>query len=151
MEKEVDKVDPQKKVEVGTYRFDHEGNQHQRTVEYRRSEVFLTELIENVCEKMKDFVRARMKSNRKLVVLPLFVSEGKMNPLISEVDLIQDSDLNKSLKFYCEGILEENEESFVKHFSEGGDNLDIKLCSQAAKLCNHSIDQDYQFEANDEL
>uniref|UniRef100_T1HA39 DUF3456 domain-containing protein n=1 Tax=Rhodnius prolixus TaxID=13249 RepID=T1HA39_RHOPR len=120
-------------------------------VEYRRSEVFLTELMENICDKMKDFVRARLKSNGQLVVIPLFSQAGQMNSMISDVDIIQDSDLNKSLQFYCEGILEENEESFVKRFSEGGENLDIKLCTEAAQLCNHTVEQDYEFEANDEL
>lgn len=32
MEKEIEKVDPGKKVDVGTYRLDHKGNQAQRKV-----------------------------------------------------------------------------------------------------------------------
>ena len=32
MEKDIDKVDPKKMVEVGTYRIDHDGNQKQKMV-----------------------------------------------------------------------------------------------------------------------
>uniref|UniRef100_A0A224Y690 Putative conserved secreted protein n=1 Tax=Panstrongylus lignarius TaxID=156445 RepID=A0A224Y690_9HEMI len=31
MEKEIEKVDPLKKIEVGTYRIDHKGDQKQKT------------------------------------------------------------------------------------------------------------------------
>ncbi|KAL1132668.1 hypothetical protein AAG570_010620 [Ranatra chinensis] len=138
-------------VEVGTYRLDHKGDQKQRMVEYRKSEVYLTEMMENICNRMDDYVRARMKSNGQLVVVPLITEKGAMNPIISQLDIIQDSDLNKSLKFYCEGILEEYEEGFVKLLSRDEDNLDIKLCSGVAKLCDQSLDQeDYKFEEEEE-
>uniref|UniRef100_A0A0A9XIC9 Protein canopy 2 n=2 Tax=Lygus hesperus TaxID=30085 RepID=A0A0A9XIC9_LYGHE len=152
MEKEVDKVDPSKKVEVGTYRLDHQGNQAQKKVEYRRSEVFLTELMETVCNKMDDYVRVRSKTTGQLMVIPLIVN-GAMNPVVGEYDIIQDGDLNKSLKFNCENIIEEFEEGIVKHFSEeGAKDLEIRICSEHAKLCpNQSINEDYEFEANDEL
>lgn len=60
--------------------------------------------MENICDKMKDFVRARLKSNGQLVVIPLFSQAGQMNSMISDVDIIQDSDLNKSLQFYVSFI-----------------------------------------------
>ncbi|BES95331.1 TLR4 regulator and MIR-interacting MSAP [Nesidiocoris tenuis] len=151
MEKEIEKVDPGKKVDVGTYRLDHKGNQAQRKVELRRSEVFLTDLMETVCNKMDDYVRVRSKTSGKLMVIPLIIN-GAMNPDLGGYDIIQDGDLNKSLKFYCENLVEEFEDGIIKAFSsESAKDLDIRICSEHAKLCNMNLTEDYEFEANDEL
>lgn len=60
----------------------------------------LSELMDRVCTRMNDFVRAYDKKTRKLILLELMTKEGGMNPMMSEVDIIQDSDLNKSLEYY---------------------------------------------------
>jgi hypothetical protein len=49
---------------------------------------------------MDDYVRATWKSNGTLTLLKLITDEGQMNNAMSDVDLIQDDDLNKSLKYY---------------------------------------------------
>jgi hypothetical protein len=49
---------------------------------------------------MDDYVRATYKTSGELVLLRLIGADGQMNPDLSHVDIIQDSDLNKSLKFY---------------------------------------------------
>lgn len=147
----IQKVDPKKKVDVGSYRLDSKGNQKQRTVPYARSELHLTEVMETVCNNMDDYVRATYKSSGELTLLKLVTESGQMNPDMSRVDIIQDSDLNKSLKFYCEGIVEENEDDILKMFGREEDNIDIKLCTDSAKLCSQSISDDYEFEDKDEL
>lgn len=43
------KVDPKKRADVGGYRMDSEGKSVTRTVQYSRSETYLTELMENIC------------------------------------------------------------------------------------------------------
>lgn len=43
------KVDPKKRADVGGYRMDTEGNSVTRTVQYSKSETYLTELMENIC------------------------------------------------------------------------------------------------------
>lgn len=53
---------------------------------------------------MSDYVRATYKSNGELTILNLISPSGAMNPEMSKVDIIQDDDLNKSLKYYV-GIL----------------------------------------------
>lgn len=151
MEQDIEKIDPKKKVDVGSFRIDHKGDQRHKEVEYRRSEIFLTELMEKICNKMEDHVRARLKSNGRLIIFPLVTESGKMNPIMSDVDVIQDSDLNKSLKFYCEGILEDFDEGFIRSFKEPDQNMDIKICSDVAKLCNQTVHEDYEFEAHEDL
>lgn len=48
---------------------------------------------------MDDYAKARFKKDGKFTILK-FVTEEGMNPLVSEVDFVQDGDLNKSLKHY---------------------------------------------------
>lgn len=50
VEDAVSKVDPKKKAEVGGYRLDSLGNAITRTVPLVKSEMFLTELFENICK-----------------------------------------------------------------------------------------------------
>jgi hypothetical protein len=69
-------------------------------VPYARSEMHLTEVLETVCSKMDDYVRATYKTSGELTLLRLISADGQMNPDLIHVDIIQDSDLNKSLKFY---------------------------------------------------
>jgi len=49
---------------------------------------------------MNDYVRANKKSNNHLTLINLMSPLGAMNPEISQVDIIQDGDLNKSLPHY---------------------------------------------------
>jgi hypothetical protein len=60
----------------------------------------LTEVLETICNKMDDYVRATYKTSGELTLLRLIGADGQMNPDLSHVDIVQDSDLNRSLKFY---------------------------------------------------
>lgn len=100
MSKAVKKIDPSKVVDVGGYRLDSDGNYVHKAVPQSKSELHLMELAEEVCPKMDDYVRATWKSNGKLMLLKFLTDDGKMNSVMSEVDIIQDDDLNKSLKYY---------------------------------------------------
>ena len=67
---------------------------------YARSEMYLTEVLETVCSKMDDYIRATYKTSGELTLLRLIGPDGQMNPDLNCVDIVQDSELNKSLKFY---------------------------------------------------
>lgn len=93
-------MDPKKKVEVGGYTLDEKGNTRVKSIPQLKSEVFLSDMLDSICDKMDDYVRATWKSNGQLTLLRLMDKNGNMNPDMSRVDIIQDGDLNKSLKFY---------------------------------------------------
>lgn len=47
---EINKVDPRKRVEIGGYKLDTQGNAAKKSIQLSKSETYLTELIENICE-----------------------------------------------------------------------------------------------------
>ncbi|RZB89866.1 canopy -like 1, partial [Asbolus verrucosus] len=135
LNKAVNKIDPSKKVDIGGYRLDPDGNYKHKSVSQAKSEIHLSELIEEVCSTMDDYVRATWKSNGTLTLLKLITEDGNMNSAMSEVDIVQDDDLNKSLKYYCEGIMEEEEEHIIKHFQIDSQNIHRKVCVQDSAIC----------------
>lgn len=154
IEGELAKVDPSREIEIGNYRLDAEGNVINKKIPLSQSEVHISDVLDNICDKMSDYVRATYKSNGQLTILNLMTSSGTMNPEMSKVDIIQDGDFNKSLKYYCEGIVEEFEESIISLFIHKEDNIKKQLCTDTAKLCNpmhFSHEDDEDSEQSDEV
>lgn len=135
IQRNVSSVDPSYVVQVANFRLDGNGDQPKRTVPLARSQMYLTEVMDSVCEKMNDYVRATFKENGTLTVMPLLL-DGKMNPLMNEVDVVQDSDLNKSLQYYCEDIVNDIEDDLISIIkSEDDDKVVYSICTKVAKLC----------------
>lgn len=134
--KNISQVDTKRTISIGGFRLDDEGNYSAKSTLYYRSEVYLTELMEGICNKMDDYVRATVKETGKLTVIPLISADGQMNPIMSEVDVVQDSDLNKSLKYYCEDILHEHDDEFIQEFTREEENAVLNICARAAAFCD---------------
>lgn len=149
IEENLGKIDPARQVEVGNYRLDAQGNAIHKKVPLAQSEVYISDLLDSICEKMSDYVRATYKSNGELTILNLMNSSGGMNPELSKVDIVQDGDLNKSLKYYCEGIVEEHEDSMIAMFRSKESNIKKKLCTDLTSLCS-SDDFPYEEEEGEE-
>ncbi|XP_058449277.1 protein seele [Malaya genurostris] len=153
MESAVSKVDPKKKIDVGDYRLDATGDsKKKKTILYAKSEMYLTELMETVCDRMDDYAKARYKKNGRPVVLKMMTDFG-MNPEMSEVDFVQEGDLNKSLKHLCLEIVEDYEENILKMFQQEDEvkDTDVRLCSEAANICHEQpIEDDYEYEGDDD-
>lgn len=54
-------------------------------------------------DKMDDYAKVKYKTTGRLAVMKFMVNGG-MNPDVSNVDFVQDGDLNKSLKHYVSWI-----------------------------------------------
>ncbi|CAG9766390.1 unnamed protein product [Ceutorhynchus assimilis] len=120
------KSDKTKTVKVGGHRLDANGNYDApKSVPLDKSEIYLSELMEKVCNTMDDYVRGLFKSNKTLTLMKM-IEDGKMNPHMDSVEFVQDDDLNKSLKYYCESIIEVHEEDIIE-FYQGDKDLD-KFC-----------------------
>lgn len=148
----IDKVDPKKKVETGTFRLNGDGTQNRVVVPYARSEGHLMEVVENVCKNFEDYAQAKYKASGKPTIIRITTPEGNMNPKMGEVDMVPDDDLNTRLKFYCENIVEDQEDDIMKLFSKTIPNPDIELCGKITGLCKDLSppQEEYNFE-NDEL
>lgn len=155
MEEAISKIDPNKIVEVGGFRIDDKGNLISKTTKYSKSETYLTELMETICSKMDDYVKVIVKKTGKLDLFKM--ASPDVAARMSDVDFVQDGDLNKSLPHYCLEIIEDKEDAFLKSFmSETLENdLDIRICSQMTSYCKDApIQEDYQleeFDSKDEL
>jgi hypothetical protein len=57
---------------------------------------------------------------------------------MSEVDFVQDQDLNKSLKHYCLEVLDEFDEVFLEYFMAPKlvDDVAHQICTERTKLCS---------------
>ncbi|KAL1513979.1 hypothetical protein ABEB36_003310 [Hypothenemus hampei] len=132
----VTNTDKSQTVKIGGHRLDPQGNYDSpKSVSVVKSEIFLSELMEAVCNKMDDYVRGLWKSNKTLTILKMITSDGQMNPHMSEVEFIQDDDLNKSLKYYCEIIVEEFEENIIKYYQNEEKDIETKFCIEESHIC----------------
>lgn len=65
-------------------------------IKYAGSEVHLNEILENVCNHMDDYAQAKNKDSGELILINLAKDVEKL----STHELVQDPDLNRSLKYY---------------------------------------------------
>ncbi|XP_033219421.1 protein seele [Belonocnema kinseyi] len=139
LQHELRKVDPAKKMDVGSFRLDADGNAVFKKVPLASSEIHISETLDKVCAKFDNYIRATHKSSGRLTLLNLFAPAGGMNPDMSKVEIIQDEDLNKSLRFLCELIVEEFEESIISGFQTGSPNVRGQICTEEAKFCDDDV------------
>ncbi|XP_018570423.1 protein seele [Anoplophora glabripennis] len=132
---EISKIDPDSTIDVGGHRLDVDGNYRHKSISQAKSELHLSELIDEVCNKMDNYVRALWKSNGTLTLFSMLSPEGIMNADFDSVDLIQDEDLNKSLKYYCEGIMEEHEEALIKMYQNDSPDIKTRFCFTETGIC----------------
>ncbi|XP_012527843.1 protein seele [Monomorium pharaonis] len=151
LENEVLKSNPDKLVDVSNFRMDAEGNTISRKVPLGRSETHISILLDNICSKLSDYVRATRKSDNQLVIFNLLSPSGGMNPMMSEVDVIQDGDLNKSLEHFCNAIVDEFEEDIVSLYVDGVHNKKNELCTKMTHLCNESYIGEEDDDSDDDV
>ncbi|KAK7026757.1 Protein canopy 2 [Halocaridina rubra] len=134
----VSKVDPRKKINVGSYRIDADGGQKLSSVKYAGSEAHMMEVLESVCDNFKDYAQAQHKETGKIETIKLVV-DGAMNPRFSEYEMIQDPDLNKGLNFHCDAIVEEYEDEIIAHFKTNSDRevelSQFEFCNDVTGIC----------------
>ncbi|XP_077184661.1 protein canopy homolog 2 isoform X1 [Paroedura picta] len=136
LEWEISQVDPKKTIQMGSFRINPDGSQSVVEVPYARSEAHLTELLERVCENMKEYgEKVDPSTHRKNYVRVISHDGTKMD--LSETKF--DGDVTSSLKFACESIAEEYEDELIEFFSHEAENVKDRLCSKRTDLCDHAL------------
>jgi hypothetical protein len=140
------RVDPSKMTDTGSWRLDDQGKNKRHIIPYARSQTHLMEVSETVCkENFEEYAQAKWKKNGKPTIIRLQTHTGNMNPDMGKVDIVPDDDLNKSLKFHCESIIEEAEDDFLEIFSgkedieESLDSFVDEICQTRHKICPSSV------------
>jgi len=129
------KVDPKKVVDSGSHRVGPDGSTGTVKVPYARSQTHLMDLTEKICEGMEDYARATWKKTGSPTLIRMVNHDGNMNPDFGKVDVVKDDDLNSTLKFHCETIVEDHEDDLMEVLSrENPDSVD-DFCVTRAKLC----------------
>lgn len=136
LEWEISQVDPKKTIQIGSFRINPDGSQSVAEVPYARSESHLTELLEKICEKMKEYgEKIDSHTHRKTYVRVLTRDGTKMDLSGTKFN----EEVTKELKFACESIAEEYEDELIEFFSHEADNVKDKLCSKRTDLCDHAL------------
>ncbi|KAK6628180.1 hypothetical protein RUM43_001992 [Polyplax serrata] len=121
-------------MNVGSYRLDEKGNVQTRAIPLIQSDTFLLEAMESACDSMAGYARGYDKETNKLRIVRLKIGD-KLNPEMAEIYPISDADLNESLRYYCEGMVDEYEESFIRLFKQGMAEAARTLCTNETGLC----------------
>ncbi|XP_039267938.1 protein canopy homolog 1-like isoform X2 [Styela clava] len=134
----VNKVDPKKTIDVGTFRLDPNGKQKSSKVSYARSEIHLTELLEDVCSKMNGYAESKSDSGKREYVR----TSSRDGEAIALNNISISGDISKKLKYACESIIEDHEDEFVALFAKGDKNIIEKVCRDLGEYCKDEQTKD---------
>jgi len=134
----ISKVDPRKTIDVGSYRIQSDGKADTKPKKYAGSEIHMMDVLETVCDSMDDYAQVRHKETDELDVIKLVVN-GALNPHFSEYEVVQDPELNKSVKYHCQTLVEEYEDEIIAHFRVNSEQ-DVKkaqkqFCIKENQIC----------------
>lgn len=142
-------TNPAKKVQIGGYRLDPNGNQFYTEIPYARSEIHLQEIMESICETVgSEYTRVTHKETGEESLFRFLTSSGKMNPDFSKYDVLPNNDMERNVKFQCEIVIENSEEHIMTVFKNETESPAQELCWNLAGYCKTPKDED---EGYDEL
>ncbi|KAJ6644177.1 Protein seele [Pseudolycoriella hygida] len=115
---EIEKVDPKKKIQVTAT----------KSVTYTKSESYLAELMEDICEVDETFTTIRQIVFQKTVIRRMIKNHGAVE---------EESVMNENVNHLCLEVLGESEEAFLKEFQKEviSENIKEIICAQSAGYC----------------
>ncbi|XP_042200119.1 protein canopy homolog 2 [Callorhinchus milii] len=136
IEWEILQIDPKKVIQTESFHLNPEGTQAVAETPYARSEVFLIELLERVCEHMVEYGEiADPKTHRNSYIRVRTHNSKNLDLPNTQAD----AELTSSLKHACEKIAEEYEDEFIEFFTRESSNVKDQLCSKRTDLCDHAL------------
>ncbi|XP_054750443.2 protein canopy homolog 2-like [Lytechinus pictus] len=131
----ISQEDPRQTITVGSFRIDPTGKQKQTKIPYAGSEAHLTEVMENVCDKMTDYAeRIDPETNEKTYVRYQARNGEDMELTNVSINVVT----GKILKVACENIIEEYEDEVLRLYREKSTDIETRLCSSVTQLCEGS-------------
>lgn len=128
----INQVDPKKKVQIGSFRVDPEGNQKTHEVPYGRSEIHLVEVMETLCDSMSHYAETTNELGKKSLVRTITYS----GEALSLDNFKIDSDIVHNLKTVCENLLEENDEKMINILRRQDiKDHETRICRDIIRAC----------------
>ncbi|XP_066544259.1 protein canopy-1 isoform X2 [Amia ocellicauda] len=137
----IKQVDPKKTINIGSFRLNPDGSMKDQKVPLARSETHLTELLEEVCNKMNDYAHY-VDPNTKEKSYKRFAPRDDDKSAFADFENFQFGDgpeSSKSLVFACESVVEEYEDEIISLFAREADHVAEKLCSEVSGLCKATV------------
>lgn len=131
---EVDKVDPKKTIQTGSYRVDSSGKQSAKSRRYAGSETHMTELLETVCEKMRDYGTTTDPATGHRGYTRINTRPGE-SLTITNVNL--SSGGSEELTNACHYVVGEHEEVIIDLYGDGLTQKEVEneLCYEVTGYC----------------
>ncbi|XP_069585837.1 protein canopy homolog 1 isoform X3 [Ranitomeya imitator] len=133
---EIRKVSPSKTIDVGSFRINPDGTQVQNKVPLVKSEVYLTEVLEGICEKMDDYSLYTDPDTKEKSFKRFAPRDNEAFPSVDFNNFQFNPEDSNPLKFACEHVVEENDEEIISLLAKDTENLAEKLCSEVAGFCD---------------
>ncbi|XP_002733698.1 protein canopy homolog 1-like [Saccoglossus kowalevskii] len=136
----INSVDPRETIDVGSFRVLPDGSQKQMKVPYATSEVHLMEVLETVCDQMKDYALHTDPDTDEKSYMRYNNRENEKDKPITLSNVSISADVSKALRIACENIVEDYEDDIIHLFTNKQNNIHYKLCADSAELCNDMED-----------
>uniref|UniRef100_A0A452H420 DUF3456 domain-containing protein n=1 Tax=Gopherus agassizii TaxID=38772 RepID=A0A452H420_9SAUR len=126
---DIRKVNPKRTIDVGSFRISPDGTQERGKVPLAKSETYLTEVMENICDRLNDY-QLQVDPQPEKRTFKRFAPRKDENIYADFKKFCFYSDAYKPLKFACESIIEEYEDEIFSLIAQEADYLADKLCSE---------------------
>ncbi|XP_032631520.2 protein canopy homolog 1 [Chelonoidis abingdonii] len=134
---DIRKVIPKRTIDVGSFRISPNGTQERSKVPLAKSETYLTEVMENICDRMNDY-QLQVDPQTQKRAFKRFAPPKDEKSYADVKEFYFYSDAYKPLTFACESIIEEYEDEIFSLIAQEADYLADKLCSEKSGLCEES-------------
>lgn len=113
-------------------RLDSKGQRHGKVVDYAVSESRAMDVLEGVCDNMKDYIMSESKQGVEIVKM----NNNNGEPVSFSGSMSVGGQDTTKLKAKCETLLEEYEEAITEHIQRTKEEqLQEQICARVAQSC----------------
>lgn len=136
MSHSIGQIDPKKTINVGSFRLSPDGTMRDKKVPLARSEVHLSELLDEVCDRMNDYALYQDPDSGEKRYRRFAPRENEgMDSLPDFKNFKFEGPESNALKFACEAVREELEDDIISLFQQDAENVQQQLCSSISAYC----------------
>uniref|UniRef100_L7M6D1 Putative er protein with keel retention signal n=1 Tax=Rhipicephalus pulchellus TaxID=72859 RepID=L7M6D1_RHIPC len=138
----ISKVDPKKKIPVGSFRLQADGTQKQKSIPYAGSEAHMHDVLDEVCSQMDNYAQATHKENGELILVNLSKDVDKL----STYQVVPDPTANGKIRQLCEDMIGEYEDDYMRVFSKHKIRVEPQafrlLCENNKEICGEKAKEE---------